>query len=259
MDVIRLTKEEAINIILNTFDDEQFGKDYWNMKMEDILEKYIRVYPNLEHTPLEIPDDDTPYIIYPTGYIEINRLCKVGKDKRYVRVKDCGTLKIKDGEGRRKTLFWNGIIRRLINPNITYDNLVYNLLYELCYYITNYNAENIIGKKEIAMIARDVMKQDMSKYEYLRNRKPKGRKKPKKFIVNPNYCSKYDKTKNEVKSMADKMIRYKKYAELYDSSKTIKENVEYMKSHGIEVVSDSTLKRWLAENGLTKKRKGKKK
>ena len=248
------------NIHLNdTFLDKQFEDDFNRLEIKEILAKYVNVYPNLEHTPLEIPDDDTPYILYPNGYIEINRLCKVGKDKRYVRVKDCGTLKIKDGEGRRKTLFWNGIIRRLINPNITYDNLVYNLLYELCYYITNYNAENIIGKKEIAMIARDVMKQDMSKYEYLRNRPVKGKKEPKKFITNPNYCIKHNTTKNKIKGTAGKLVRHKEYAELYDSSKTIKENVEYMKSHGVKVVSDSTLKRWRDENGLTKKRGGDKK
>lgn len=248
------------NIHLNdTFWDKQFEDDFNRLKIEEIIAKYVNVYPNLEHTPLEIPDDDTPYILYPDGYIEINRLCKVGKDKRYVRVKDCGTLKIKDGEGRRKTLFWNGIIRRLINPNITYDNLVYNLLYELCYYITNYNAENIIGKKEIAMIARDVMKQDMSKYEYLRNRPVKGKKEPKKFITNPKYCIKHNTTKNKIKGTAGKLVRHKEYAELYDSSKTIKENVEYMKSHGVKVVSDSTLKRWRDENGLSKKRGGDKK
>ena len=239
------TYNTPYNIHLNdTFVNTEFASDYWNMRMEDILSKYIDIFPNMEHTPLEIPDDDTPYILYPDGYIEINRLCKVGKDKRYVRVKDCGTVKIKDGEGRRKTLFWNGIIRRLINPNITYDNLVYNLLYELCYYITNYNAENIIGKKEIAMIARDVMKQDMTKHEHLRGT-------DKKFMVNPKFCIKYGLSKNEVKNIASKMIRYNKIGELYDCSQTDKQNLEIMKENGLKV-SLSTLKRWRKENGITK-------
>ena len=236
------------NIHLNdTFKDKQFEDDFYKLKIEEILSKYIDVYPNLEHTPLEIPDDDTPYIIIPTDYVEIKRLCKVGKEGKYIRVNDGSALKIKDGQGRRRTLFWNGILRRLINPNITFDNLVYNLLYELCYYISNYKAENIIGKKEIYQIAVDVMKQDMSKYEHLRGT-------DKQFIVNRNYCIKYGKTKNEVKPMAAKLIRYNHIGELYDCNLTDKENLDKMKENGV-VISLRTLKRWREENGITKYKK----
>ena len=230
------------NIHLNdTFDNEQFGKDYWNMKMEDILEKYIRVYPNLEHTPLEIPDDDTPYIIYPIGYIEIRRWWR----KRLNGM----PIKIKDGEGRRRKLFINGIIRRLINPNITFDNLLYNLLYELVNYVSNYDADNVIGKKEIYYIAQDVMKKDMANYENMRGSH-------KQFMVNPNFCAKYNLTKNEVKSMAAKLIRYNHIGELYDCSLTDKKNLEIMKENGL-VISPITLKRWRKDNGITKYKKRK--
>ena len=225
------------NIHLNdTFTDNQFEKDYWNMKMEDILSKYIDVYPNMEHTPLEIPDDDTPYIIYPTDYIEIRRWWR----KRLNGM----PIKIKDGEGRRRKLFINGIIRRLINPNITFDNLLYNLLHELVYYYSNYDADNIIDKKVIYKIATDVMNKDMSNYERLRGSH-------KEFMVNPNFCIKYNLTKNEVKSMAAKMIRYKHIGELYDCSLTDKENLEIMKENGLDV-SLITLKRWRKENGIIK-------
>ena len=210
------------------------------MKMEDILEKYIRVYPNLEHTPLEIPDDDAPYIIYPIGYIEIRRWWR----KRLNGM----PIKIKDGEGRRRKLFINGIIRRLINPNITFDNLLYNLLYELVNYVSNYDADNVIGKKDIYYIAQDVMKKDMANYENLRGSH-------KKFMVNPNYCIKHNLTKNEVKSMAAKMIRYNMIGELYDCSKTDMENVVVMKENGMEKISVSTLKRWRKENGIIKYKK----
>ena len=230
------------NIHLNdTFDDEQFGKDYWNMKMEDLIEKYIRVYPNIEHTPLEIPDDDTPYIIYPIGYIAIRRWWR----KRLNGM----PIKIKDGEGRRRKLFINGIIRRLINPNITFDNLLYNLLYELVNYVSNYDADNVIGKKDIYYIAQDVMKKDMANYENMRGSH-------KQFMVNPNYCIKHNLSKNEVKSMAAKLIRYNQIGELYDCSKTDKENVEIMKEHGL-VISLITLKRWRKENGIAKYKKNK--
>ena len=43
------------------------------MKMENILVKYLDVYPNLEHTPLPDVDDDTPFIKFPSDYIEIKK------------------------------------------------------------------------------------------------------------------------------------------------------------------------------------------
>ena len=237
------------NIHLNdTFENEEFENDYWNMKDDgDILYKYIDVYPNLEHTPLPEVNDDTPYIIYPAGYIEINRIVKVGE--KYIRTSEGSQLKIRDGQGRGRTLFFNGILRRLINRNISFDNLLYNLLFEFYHYMTNYKAENIIGRREIYNTARDVMEADLTKYEYLRNRPHKG------FTTNPNYCAKHNITKNKVKGIAGKLIRYQQIGELYDCSKTIKENVEVMKAYGLERISEPTLKRWMKENGVTKYKK----
>lgn len=229
------TYNNTHNIHLN----DTFESDYWNMKMEEFLSKYNNVYPNMEHTPLEIPDDDTPYIIYPHGYIEIRRWWRKRLDGK--------PIKIKDGEGRRRKLFLNGIIRRLINPNITFDNLLYNLLYELLFFISNFDADNIIGKREIYQIAQDVMKKDMTKYENLRGSH-------KRFMVNPNFCIKHGLSKNEVKSMAAKMIRYNQIGELYDNSLTDKENLEIMKENGLDI-SPITLKRWRNENGITKYKK----
>lgn len=226
------TYNNNYNIHLN----DTFENDYRNMKMEDILAKYIDVFPNIEHTPLEIPDDDTPYIIYPIGYTEIRRWWRKRLDGK--------PIKIKDGEGRRRKLFINGIIRRLINPNITFDNLLYNLLYELVNYMSNYDADNVIDKKVIYRIATDVMKKDMAKYECLRG-------KHKKFIVNPNFCIKYGLSKNEVKNIAAKMIRHNQIGELYDCSKTDKKNIEIMKENGLDI-SISTLKRWRKDNGIAK-------
>ena len=230
-----INENHTYNTQYNMFLNDTFEYDYRNMKMEDVLAKYIDVFPNMEHTPLQEVDDDTPYIIYPIGYIEIRRWWRKRLNGK--------PIKIRDGEGRRRKLFINGIIRRLINPQITFDNLLYNLLYELVYYHSNYGADNIIDKKEIAMIARDVMKQDMTKHEHLRGT-------DKKFMVNPKFCIKYGLSKNEVKNIASKMIRYNKIGELYDCSQTDKQNLEIMKENGLKV-SLSTLKRWRKENGIT--------
>ena len=70
-------------------------------------------------------------------------------------------------------------------------------------------------------------------------------------MANPDFCIKYGLSKNEVKNIASKMIRYNKIGELYDCSKKDKENLEIMKENGLEV-SLSTLKRWRKENGIAK-------
>ena len=230
------------NIILNdTFSDKQFEDDFWRMEIKDIITKYENVYPNIEHTPLPKTDADIPYILFPPNYVEITRDCRMNEDGV--------AKKLKDGHGRRKRLFDNGILRRKINPNITFENLVYNLLYELHYYISNKDAENVIGKNEVFNIAIDVMKADLSKYNY------KGVN-DKEWIVNDEYCNKYDLSPNQVKNIARKAINHLKIHELYDKDQTDKENVEMMKGKGFEV-SLSTLKRWKDENGITKHRKKK--
>ena len=245
-----INNNESINLTNNTthptiisyndtFENKQFEDDYWNMRMEDVLVKYLDVYPNLEHTPLPDVDDDTPFIKFPSDYVEIKRYWKVGNNGRAV--------KIKDGYHRRKNLFINGVIRRLINPSISFDNLVYNLLFELVNYISNYNAEYTIDKKDIFQIARNVMKADLTRGEGLKGT-------DRRFMVNPRYCEKYGLNKKQVRNMACKMLRDEGIGELYDCSKTDKENLEIMKEHGL-VISPITLKRWRKENGITKYKK----
>lgn len=250
--IIYTNNNESINVTNNTthptiislndtFVNKDFEDDYWNMRMEDVLSKYVDVFPNIEHTPLPVVSDDTPYIIFPPDYIEIKRYWKKGDNGRAV--------KITDGNKRRQRLFINGIIRRMINPSITFDNLIYNLLFELVYYVSNYNAEYVINKKDIYHIARNVMKADLSRAEGLKGT-------DRKFMVNPRYCEKYGLNKRQVRNMACKMLRGDSIGELYDYSKSDKENLEIMKSHGLEI-SPITLKRWRKENGITKyKKKG---
>ena len=245
-----INNNESINLTNNTthptiisyndtFENKQFEDDYWNMRMEDVLVKYLDVYPNLEHTPLPDVDDDTPFIKFPSDYVEIKRYWKVGNNGR--------SVKIKDGYHRRKNLFINGVIRRLINPSISFDNLLYNLLFELVNYISNFNAEYVIDKKDIFHITRSVMKADLTRGEGL---KGTGRR----FMVNPRYCVKYGLKKKQVRNMVCKMIRNEGIDELYDSTKTDKENLEIMKENGLDV-SLITLKRWRKENGIIKYKK----
>ena len=210
---------------------DTFEDDYWNMSFRDILDKYD--YPNIEHTPIEY-DDSLPMITYPDEYYEIRRPS--------YKTKGGHTRKIKDGEKRRNKLYLNGIVRRKINPDISFDNLLYNLVYEFYYYYINNG--NKIDKKILYQIARNVMKAKIRKSNL-------GRPKYKSF-ANPLYCQKYNLSRREVSDLSKNKRRF--ISEFYDINLTDKENIEIMKENGL-MVALPTLKRWKKENGITKYKK----
>lgn len=222
-------KQQNILCVSDTFMD-----DYWNMTYQDFLTKYIDVYSNIMATPIEYNEDD-PIIYYPDNYYEIRRpWYKVNGE----------TYKLKDGHQRRKTLYTNGIIRRLINPDITFDNLLYNLVYEFQYYYINNG--NKIDKKILYGIAMNVMEAEIDE-SLMRKGRPRYN-----FFINPLYCQKHGM---KAKQVLGKVNNKKQYiGEFYDLNLTDQENIEIMKEYGL-VVSIPTLKRWKKENGIRKYKK----
>ena len=209
---------------------DTFEDDYFNLTNQEFLKKYEGKYENIMKTPLEL-DEDTPIIQYPDNYYEITRPWY-----QY----DGSTRKIKDGENRRKKLFLNGIIRRKINPNITIENLLYNLVWEFeNYYINNGNA---ITKNDLYKIASNV-------FEYADDREINKGKPRYKSFVNPKFCKKYNMTPKQVMGN----IRNKKQyiGEFYDPSLTDEDNLKIMKEYGLDI-SIITLKRWRKENNIKK-------
>lgn len=237
-------QEENNNIDLtDTFEnDTTLIKDYWKLKLTEFLYKYDPIMPNLQNSKLVIPSEDEPFIEIPSDYREIKRYWYLlvdedGNKKDYIR-------KIKDGEGRRKKLFLNGIIRRLINPQITFENLLHNIVWEFVTYMVNDG--NKITKKILWNIVKDIMNVDLTRYSKLGTTS-------RKWMVNPYFASKYGMSKREV---INKFKRNKKQyiGELYDCSLSDKENIEMMKEYGLEI-SLITLKRWRKENNITKYKK----
>ena len=222
-------KQQNILCVSDTFMD-----DYWNMTYQDLLTKYIDVYENIMATPIEYNEDD-PIVYYPENYYEIRRpWYKVNGE----------TYKLKDGNQRRKTLYTNGIIRRLINPDITFDNLLYNLVFEFQYYYINNG--NKIDKKILYGIAMNVMEAEIDE-SLMRKGRPRYN-----FFINPLYCQKHGM---KAKQVLGKVNNKKQYiGEFYDFTKTDKENIEIMKEYGL-VISKPTLDRWKKENGIKKYKK----
>lgn len=238
---VKRIQEEQNNIGLNVLfeNNTTLIKDFWNLKLTEFLYKYDSIMPNIQNSKLEIPSEDEPFIDIPSNYREIKRywyLLVDDKDRKldYIR-------KIRDGEGRRKKLYLNGIIRRLINPQITFENMLHNIVWEFITYMVNDG--NKITKDILWNIVKDVMNADLTRYSTLGTTS-------RKWMVNPYFSTKYGMSKREV---INKFKHNKKQyiGEFYDCSLNDKENVEKMKEYGFEI-SIKTLQRWRKENNITK-------
>ncbi len=239
----RTTKFDNFDFFDYTLMYDEFANDYNKMRLMDLIQKYNTIYPNIESTPLKEENDDVAFIDIPNNYIEIKRywfLTENGLNNNKLPT----IRKISDGMGRRKKLFLNAIIRRLINNNISFDNLLFNIICEFSYYMINDG--NKITKKDLFEITQRAFNADLSKYK-----KMIIGNKEKKFVVNPLYCIKHNISKQAGRNIAIKQRNAQKIGELYDLNLTDKENIEVMKSYGVEI-SLKTLRRWRTDNNITK-------
>ncbi|MCR8874879.1 hypothetical protein [Phocaeicola barnesiae] len=241
-------KREERNIIqLESPFNKDFLDDYYSVSYKDFLEKYKDVYPFFYSTKLPVVDDDTPYILLPDNYLEIKRYWLVEKD-----INDEGNeihkrskvRKLKNGQNRRKKLFINAILRRFMLDNLTPEYLLCMLVYELYFYIDN--TDDKITKKDLFEICNNAIKADLDNYKQLSVQKHSN------FIVNDNYCIKYNVNRKQARNIAKKMINYAEIGNLYDCSLTDKENLQIMKDSGLHI-SEKTLRRFKKDNGLTRK------
>jgi hypothetical protein len=206
-----------------------FIKDFYRMRRIDFIEKYKNEFVNLEHTPLDY-DDDMPMVKYPDNYFEVWRPWQTVNGE---------TRKIADGEGRRKTLYENGITRRKIKPDLTFENLLYNLTWEFEYYYINNG--NVIDKKTLFNIAKTVMKEDIYESNL-------GKPRYKSF-VNSKFGAKHGLTKKQVMGIVNNKKQH--IGEFYDTSLSDDENIKVMNEYGLSV-KKRTLQNWKKENGLTR-------
>lgn len=216
------------------YDNNPFIDDFFNLKYGELVSKYNDSFINKEHSELSIADEDTPLIYFPKDFREIRRYWyqTIHND-----VKSSHIRRIKDGMGRRHKLFINGIIRRLIEPKLTFENILFNLAYEMYYYIDN--KDKGISKTILYNLAKNIHNEDLTKYNDLGKSK-------RKYMANPLYCIKHNLNKNTVSKMK---INYDAVGELYDCSISDKENCKVMSEFGINI-KPRTLRNWRYKNNI---------
>ena len=244
------TSENKTNIEIT---DAEYMNDYWSMDYTTLLAKYKDIYPFFVHTPLPDVDEDTPYIMLPDNYIEVKRYwIKTTSLNALVKGKfELVPVKLKDGQGRKKKLYINGILRRYMVNNLPFEYLLNCLVNELYYYVNN--AKDPINKKVLYGIACNAYKADLEAYRDKIDTKTDKRT----FIVNEAYCAKYNVSKGTVRNETKQMLLFAEIGNLYDCLMTDKQNLEVMKQYGLNT-SLRTLKRFKDFAGLTKKRDAKK-
>ena len=240
-------KKEKENIIESkwNFQDKEFEYDFYHLGYGDIIHKYKDKYPFFEETILTNTNENLPYIILPKNYNKIQRYWineKILNDNNKEVWRHVRARKIKDGNGRRRKLFINGILRRQMLPEITFEHLLCCFVFEMWYYIDN--KQDKIKKQDLVTIATNVMEADASVYSFAKRDK-------RKYAVNEAYCQKHNISKVAARNISRRIINYEKIGEMYDASLTDKQNLEVFKQNGLNV-SLSTIKRFRKDMGLIK-------
>ena len=251
--------------------DEKFVEYFRQHSYTNMVETFIGKYRNIEHSPIPAVDDDEPFIPLGKDFYEIYRhhqgvsstlyrdnsnIVKNTdreEERLHSNIEPSDDIKnvskrLKDGQKRRKTILNNLLIRRLITSDLTFEELLYCACYEMAYYIDNKKLPeggNHISKEGVLGIAQRAYFYDLRDFHYQRYRE---------YMVNPNYCLKNNKTKKEVGRQVAYQVRKeksddkkKKFFEMYDDSKTIKENVKRFKIKYKISITEGTARNWRSQ------------
>ena len=230
------TKKRENGINLN----DTFKQDMDELNFNQFLMKYRTVYEYFDKTSLTF---NNGYAIIPENYYEIRRKWSNETFETKNGIQEVTRIRrLKDGEGRRDKMFVQCLIRRRIKPNITLEELVYNLVCERQWYFNN--DDNALNNPELVRIAMNAMNIE----EITIPPTDTG----KKFIVDKEYWASKGINANQAKQIIKKEIRSNEIGNLYDCSLSDEENLRVLEGNGVKC-SLSTLKRWKKENGLTRK------
>lgn len=246
-------KKEHNNIECNcTFDNNSdFMRNYWNLDNRAFIVKYTDSIEVINNTPLNY-DPAKMYIELPDDYIEIERktytVYEMRNGEKTFKYKD--NYRWKDGEGRKKKLFLTAIMRRMMLPTISFEQLLFNTVWELENFYLN-TKKDYITKKQVFNIVASALKEDLESYKSMAKRDKR------KFIVNPYYNNVEGYSNKQLAAMAKKAIHYAEIGDLYDCNLTDKENLKVLEEYGVKC-SLRTLKNFRKDNGISKYNKVKK-
>ena len=202
--------------------------DLNRLELPVFLAEYARL-GIVEQTKLDYNEDG--YCLIPDSFMKVfNRIVWTNKHARI--------SKFKDGEGRRKRLFTDACIIRKIEPDITFEKLLYNLVYRRMRYYDN--RDNVLTNKVLIEKAKCVLDLPLSDLNVL------GPTKHGKFTTSKKYCIGHNLKRISYARKVQKDLNYQSIGEWYDLDKTVSENYNFAKLNGIKV-GLTTLKKFCKE------------
>lgn len=247
-------EEKEIEIV-----DKEFEREFWeltdNESVYKLLNKYKCKYPLYDATQV---DENKPYIFL-DNYIEISR--------RYYVVKDDNghnraiPVKIKEGN-REKILFRNALLRLKIDSEMSFENLLYAMVYEREFWIDNSDGE--ITNRVLYKIAKGAFtKRDLYDISTSTEGQKRRRARTNKngFKVNPAYCEKYGVSVRAMANIMRRDISNEIILENYDFEKSVEENSLLLKEKEIKPNSERRLYefiKWCKTEGIITNKKNRK-
>jgi len=218
--------------------DADFLYDLENLKPSNIKKKYGRRYKYVTRTEhedwKEYTDPQSGETIYPAyqytdkNYAERMWYAKYGS-------------KVHNGENRRRKLFLRACITRLIDPSLNKSNVLYNVWLDRVDWFDNHD-----GVLKLDRLIEYVNCAFHSSIEELRSKLSIN----KKVIIHKFIKDKTLQAK--IRAYALKQLQFQRIGDVYDTSKSVEQNVEYLTSIGIKI-SRASLFRFAKENGISGK------
>ena len=228
------------------FNNLQFKNDFYSMAPSELIIKYRDTFKYFDRQELNynngyalIPDDYKQ--IYRAYYLDIFNDA-TGKEHRNSKIK-----KVRDGQRRRYKLLIGSYIRKLIKPNITFDEMLYNLVCERLYYYDN--SDGVLNNMELVRIAWEAAHKDVKDIHL--NGQPRRKR---RFEIDKAYWSQRGVSNAQARQYIRGILTDEYIGANYDCNKSVKENLDMFKSMGVKI-SRSRLYEFTRRQGISRTNK----
>lgn len=197
---------------------------------------FLKRYKNsiiVSHTQLVY--NEQGYTFYPDRYYRLDVRYKWSSGRPKIK-------KYRDGEGRRKRLHVDALLIRAIYPDISFVEMLFNIVYRREHYYDN--SDCVLNDTLIIREAKTVMAMSIDEIDALINNSKHGL-----FSTDLVWCTMHNITRRAYARRVQKMLNYDSIREWYDVSLSVAENLKYARDNDIKV-SRRTLIRFCHENNI---------
>lgn len=205
--------------------------DLRNLELSLFMAKYSCL-GIVEQTKLDF--NEHGYCLIPDSYYKVFNRIKWTDKKAHID-------RFRDREGRRNRLFEDACVIRKIEPEITFDKMLYNLVHRRMYFYDN--SDHVLTNEVLIEKAKSALAKPLS---YIDRIEPSQHG---KFTTSKEYCVKHNLKRRSYSRKVQRELNYQSIGEWYDLGLSVSENLAYARQNNIKV-SLSTLKNFCKDNEI---------